>query len=208
MADATCRRGRTFCAESFPAISSSSSPSLSAPSSCCGGLLDRAAAGPDDRDAAARLARILPPRDHRRRLGPERRRGISAGRLQHAVIGRQRRMSARARFVAGSDGSAKSACRDRRHRPAARPLRLRTRHRGDGTVQLRSLLRHAQRARTGRRGHPDRRRPRRTLCLHQDVLPAAQGLVPLLKLAATVPKSRFQCARKLLGWTADGLDPR
>ena len=84
-------------------------------------------------------------------LGPERRRGISAGRLQHAGIGRQRRMSARARFVAGSDGSAKSACRDRRDRPAAGPLRLRTRHRGNGTVQLRSLLRHAQRARTGRR---------------------------------------------------------
>ena len=41
-----------------------------------------------------------------------------------------------------------------------------------------------------------------------DVLPAAQGLVPLLKLAPTVPKPRFQCARKLLGWTADGLDPR
>ena len=136
---------------------------------------------------------ILPPRDHRRQLGPERRRGISAGRLQHARIGRQRRMSARARFVAGSDGSAKSACRDRRDRPAARPLRLRARHRGHGTVQLRSLLRHAQRARTGRRGDPDRRRPRRTLCLHQDVLPAAQGLVPLLKLAATAPKSRFQC---------------
>ncbi len=65
---------------------------------------------------------------------------------------------------------------------------------GTGQCNYGRLLRHAQRARTGRRDHPDRRRPRGTLCLHQDVLPAAQGLVPVLKLAATAPRRRFSNA--------------
>ena len=45
--------------------------------------------------------------------------------------------------------------------------------------------------------------------LYQDVLPATQGLVPVLKACGNgTEKALFQRARKLLGCTADGLDPR
>ena len=99
---------------------------------------------------------LRPHRDSRRRLDPERATDLSPGRLQHAGIGRQRRLRARAHPGGRSHATASATRRRRRARPSPRPLRLSARHRGYRTMQLRPAMRHADSPRAGCRDDLDR----------------------------------------------------
>ena len=84
---------------------------------------------------------IRPHRDPRWRLDPERPTDLSPDRLQHAGIGRQRRLRARAQTGGRSHATASTTRRRRRARPSPRPVRLSARHRRNGPMQLWSAMR-------------------------------------------------------------------
>ena len=147
-AGVTCRRGRTSAPRHLPLSAHRAVRHHRRHLSAVGRLVDRQAAGL--MNAAQPLAcSTVPHRDHRRRFDQERRRCLSPGRLQHAGGGanarcqRERALSQAAKqrlsqLVASGEIDLRRVA-----------LRLSERHRGDRAMQLRPLLRDAERARAG-----------------------------------------------------------